>query len=197
MLEHGVEQRLHVFARLIQFHRRPAVQAGSVNDGEIKLLVGSAELVEQVEGQIDGGIRIGAITVNLVDQHDRAQAEGQCLLGNETGLRHRAFGGIDQQNHAINHTQHALDFTTEVRVTRGIDDVDVNAFVLDRSVLGKNGDATLAFQVIGVHDALDHLLVSGESTRLAKQLVNQGGFTVVNVSNDGDVANRTSGHGKA
>jgi hypothetical protein len=40
-------------------------------------------------------------------------------------------------------------------------------------------------------------LVSGKGAGLAKQLVNQGGFTVVNVSDDGDVANRTSGHGKA
>jgi hypothetical protein len=155
------------------------------------------QLVEQVKGQIDGLIRIGTVTVNLVDQHDRAQAKRQCFLGDETGLRHRTFGGIDQQHHAIDHTQHALDFTTEVRVTRRVNDVDMHAFVFDRSVLGKNRDATLFFQIVGVHDALNQLLVSSEGAGLAEQLVNQGGFTVVNVSDDGDVANRTSGHGKA
>ena len=197
MLEHGVEQRLHVFARLIQFHRRPAVEAGSINDGEIELLVGGAQLVEQVEGQIDRLIGIGTVAVHLVDQHDRAQAEGQRLLGHEAGLRHRAFGGIDQQHHAIDHAQHALDLAAEVGVARGIDDVDMNAFVLDRGVLGKNRDATLLFQVVGIHDALDQLLVGGEGAGLAEQLVDQGGFAVVNVGDDGDVANRTSGHGKA
>ena len=82
-------------------------------------------------------------------------------------------------------------------MTRGVDDVDVNALVLDRSVLGKNRDATFFFQVVGVHDALDQLLVSGKGAGLAEQLVNQGGFTVVNVGDDGDVADRASGHGKA
>jgi Rod binding domain-containing protein len=38
------------------------------------------------------------------------------------------------------------------------------------------------------------LLVSGKGTGLAEQLVNQGGFTVVNVGNNGNVTNRTSGH---
>ena len=69
-----VEQRNHVFARLIEFHGRPAIEAGSVNDGEIELFVGRTELVEQVEGQIDSAIRICTIAVNLVDQHDWAQA---------------------------------------------------------------------------------------------------------------------------
>jgi hypothetical protein len=67
VLQHGVEQRLHVFARLIQFHGGPAVEAGSVNDGEVELLVGGAQLVEQVEGQVDGVVGIGAVAVDLVD----------------------------------------------------------------------------------------------------------------------------------
>ena len=110
-------------------------------------------------------------------------------------MRHRAFNGIDQQNYTINHAQHALNFSAEVGVSRRIDDVDVDAVVLDRGVLGKNRDTTLFFQIIGVHDALDQLLVSGESAGLAEQLVNQCGFTVVNVGDDGDIADRASRHG--
>ncbi len=81
-----------------------------------------------------------------------------------------------------------------VLYARGVDDVDVDAFVLDRSVLGKDGDAAFLFQVIGIHDALDQLLVSGEGAGLAEQLVNQGGLAVVDVGNDGDVADWASGH---
>ena len=196
MLEHGVEQGLHVFARLVEFHRRPAVEAGGIDDREIELLVGGAQLVEQVEGQVDRIVGIGSIAVDLVDQHDRAQAKRQRLLGNETGLRHRAFGSIDQQHHAIDHAEHALDLAAEIGVARGVDNVDMHAFVFDRGVLGKNRDAAFLFQVVGVHDALDQLLVCGEGAGLAEKLVDQGGFTVVNVSDDGDVANRTSGHGE-
>ena len=71
----------------------------------------------------------------------------------------------------------------------------MHAFVLDRRVLGKNRDATLFFQVIGVHDAFDQLLVSGEGAGLTQQLIHERGLAVVNVGDDGDVADRANGHG--
>ena len=77
---------------------------------------------------------------------------------------------------------------------RGIDDVDVDTVVIDRRILGENGDAALFFDIARVHDALVHLLVRGKGAGLAEQLVDQRGFTVVNVSNDGDVANSAGGH---
>ena len=43
-------------------------------------------------------------------------------------------------------------------------------------------------------NALVHLLVRGEGAGLAQKLVDQGGFAVVNVGDDGDVADR-AGHG--
>ena len=170
--QNGVEQRLHVFARLIQFQSRPAVEARGIHNREIQLFVGSTQLIEQIKGQIHCLIRIGAIAVNLIDQHDRTQAKGQRLLRYEAGLRHRAFSSIHQQYHAVDHAQYAFDFTTEVGVTRGIDDVDVHAVVFNSGVLGKNRDATFLFQIVGVHDALNQLLVSGKGAGLAQQLVN-------------------------
>ena len=115
------------------------------------------------------------------------------LRGHEAGLRHRAFDRIDQQQHAVDHRQHALDLAAEVGVARGVDDVDVRAFVIDRAVLGQNGDAALLFQVVGVHDALGDLLVRGEGAGLAQQLVDQGGLAVVDVGDDGDIA-ECAGH---
>ena len=75
-------------------------------------------------------------------------AQGQRLLGHEARLRHRAFDGIDQQQHAIDHRQRTLHLTTEVGVAGGIDDVDVHPLVLHSSVLGQNGDAALALQIV-------------------------------------------------
>ena len=118
------------------------------------------------------------------------QAKGQRLLGHEAGLRHRAFDGIDQQQHAIDHAQHALDLAAEVGVARRVDDVDVDAVVVDRGVLGQDGDAALLLQVVGIHHALGHVLVGGEGAGLAEQLVDQRGLAVVNVGDDGDVADR-------
>jgi purine nucleoside phosphorylase len=95
--------------------------------------------------------------VDLVDHDDRVQAQRQRLARDEARLRHRAFDRIDQQQHAVDHRQHALDLAAEVGVSRRVDDVDARAAVLDCAVLGEDGDAALALDVVRVHHALGHL----------------------------------------
>ena len=69
-------------------------------------------------------------------------------------MRLRALGGIDDQQHAIDHLHDALDLAAEVGVAGGIDDVDGVAAPVDRGVLGLDGDALFAFEVHRVHGAL-------------------------------------------
>src|SRR5574343_364108 len=152
------------------------------------LLGGRAELVEQVEGGVDHLVAVGAGLVHLVDHHDGLEAQGQGLFGDKARLRHRAFLGVDQQHHAIDHGQRTLDFTTKVRVAGGVDDVDVGAFPAHGAVLGQDGDAALAFDGVVVHHGVHDFFVVSKSAGLAQQLVHHGGFAVVNVGNDGDVA---------
>jgi hypothetical protein len=78
----------------------------------------------------------------------------QRLAQHEAGLRLRAAGGIDDQQHAIDHFHDALDLAAEVGVAGGIDDVDGVAFPVDGGVLGLDGDALFAFEVHRVHRAL-------------------------------------------
>ena len=59
---------------------------------------------------------------------------------------------------------------------------------MDRGVLGEDGDAALALEVVGVHDALGDLLVGAEHAALAEQRVDQRRLAVVDVGDDGDVA---------
>jgi hypothetical protein len=192
VLQDGVEQGRHVGAPLLArralFERGPAVDAGGVDHREIELVVGGAELVEQVEGGVDHLVRVRARLVDLVHHQDGAQAQGQRLLGHEARLRHRAFLGVDQQHHAVDHRQRALDFTAEVRVAGGVDDVDVRALPAHGAVLGQDGDAALALDGVVVHHRVDHLLVVGEGAGLAQQLVHHGGLAVVDVGDDGDVS---------
>ena len=54
--------------------------------------------------------------------------------------------------------------------------------------LGEDGDAALALEVVGIHRALGHLLVVAEGAGLLQQPVDQGGLAVVDVGDDGDVA---------
>ena len=84
--------------------------------------------------------------------------------------------------------QNALDLATEVGVARGIDDVDAGALPEDRRGLGQDGDAPFALQIVGIHRPLDHALVLAVGAGLLQQAVDQGGLAVVDVRDDGDVA---------
>ena len=79
-------------------------------------------------------------------------------------------------------------------MTRGIDDVDVHAFVFNSTVLGKNRNAAFAFDGVGVHHALFNLLVGTEGARALQKTVNHRGLAVVDVRDDRNVANSSS-HG--
>ena len=114
-------------------------------------------------------------------------AEG--LAQHEAGLRQRALGGVDEQQHAVDHDQAALDLAAEVGVAGGVDDVDLQiTAVADRRVLGEDRDALLALEVHRVHDALVDVLVGAERPGLPEHGVDEGRLAVVDVRDDGDVA---------
>ena len=115
------------------------------------------------------GPRIAA--VDLVDQHDRPQAQAQRLAEHELGLRQRAFGGVDQQDHTVDHRQDPFDLAAEVGMARRIDDVDARALPHDRGRLGKNGDSALTLEVVGVHGAFGDLLIVAKGAALLQQAV--------------------------
>ena len=56
--------------------------------------------------------------------------------------------------------------------------------------LGQDGDPALALLVVGVHRALDRRLVGAEDAGLGEQLIDEGGLAMVDVGDDGDVAER-------
>ena len=104
-------------------------------------------------------------------------------------MRQRPFAGVHQHHHAIHHAQRALHFAAKVAVPRRIDDIDLRIVKKKRRVLGQNGDAALAFQVVRIHHALDQRFVGAENPALPQHGVDQRGFAVVHVRDDGDVAN--------
>ena len=105
------------------------------------------ELVEELEGAVDDPLGTGARPVDLVHDDDRLQPERERLAGDEPRLRHRAFDRVHEQQHAVDHAEHALDLAAEVRVAGRVDDVDVDARVVDRAVLREDGDPALALEV--------------------------------------------------
>ncbi len=69
-----------------------------------------------------------------------------------------------------------------------VDDVQADVAVVDRRLLGEDRDALLALQVARVHDPVDDGLVGAEGAGLAQHGVDERGLAVVDVGDDGDVA---------
>ena len=171
-----------------------------VDDGELDLLLGGVEVEEELVGLVDdlADPRVG--TVDLVDdEHDR-EVLLQGLAQHEAGLRERALGRVDEEDDAVDHLEAALDLAAEVRVTGGVDDVERHAalgrrwpHVPDGGVLREDRDALLALEVHRVHDAVVDVLVGSEGPRLPQHGVDERRLPVVDVGDDGDVAQVFSG----
>ena len=58
----------------------------------------------------------------------------------------------------------------------------------DRSLLGKDGDAPLALLIVGVHHSIDGFTARRHRTSRLEHRIDEGGFAVVDVSDDGDIA---------
>ena len=64
---------------------------------------------------------------------------------------------------------------------------------MDGRVLGEDGDAALFFEVVGVHDALGDGLIGAEGAGLTQHGVDERGLAVIDVRDDGDVADGLGG----
>ena len=151
------------------------------------MLVGSAELVEQIEGLVEHPLGARARTIDLVDDDDGFEPLGEGLARYETGLGHGPVHGIHQQQHGIDHGQHAFDLAAEVGMAGGVDNIDAVILPTQGGVLGGNGDPAFLFQVVGVHDAGAHLLVRREGAGLLQELIHQSGLAMIDVGDNGDI----------
>ena len=195
VLQDRVEQRLKILGRDRQVGGGDALAAGGVDDREVERGVVGVQLDEQVEDGVEhlGGPGVGA--VDLVDDDDRPQPALERLAQHEARLRQRpsAASTSSRQPSAIFRTRST---SPPKSAWPG---VSMRLILVSPSVegdvLGQDGDAALAFQVVGVEDqavlAADELvqLLAAKQAGLAQHLIDQGRFAVVNVGDDGDIAN--------
>ena len=97
-----------------------------VDDREVDLLLVGVEVEEQLVGLVDDLGDAGVGPVDLVDDEDDRQPLLQRLAQHEAGLRQRALAGVDEQQHAVDHREAALDLAAEVGVAGGVDDVEAS-----------------------------------------------------------------------
>ena len=187
-LEQRVEEREEVRREVVGRVAGEALARDRVDDRELDLRLARVEVEEELVDLVDDflGTRVG--TVDLVDDEDDGQLGLERLAEDEAGLRQRPFGGVDEQQNAVDHGQSALDLTTEIGVPGRVDDVDLGRAEADGRVLGEDGDALLALEVHGVHDALGHVLVLPKGAGLPEHGVDERGLAVVDVRDDRDVA---------
>ncbi len=166
-----------------------------VDNRKIRLLLRGTQFDEQVEGFIQGYVGFGVLAVHFIDDHNRPMPFFQRLFQDEPRLRHRPLGGVHQKQDAVDHVHHPLHLAAEIRVAGGVDDVDLDLLVgigiphADRGVFGQDGDPALALQIVGIHHPFGNLLVFPKGVGLAQQAVDQRGFAMVDVGDDGDIAN--------
>ena len=119
--------------------------------------------------------------------------QGQVGVGQGLGLD--ALGGVHHQDGALAGGQGAAHLIVEVHVARGINEVElvgvaVVGLVVELHRPGLDGDAALLFQVHVVQKLGLHLPLGHRPAQLDEP-VGQGGLAVINMRNNGEVADFT------
>jgi hypothetical protein len=112
----------------------------------------------------------------------------------KAGLGQGPLAGVDEQEDPVHHGEGALHLAPEVGVAGRVDDVDREVPVWHGRVLGQDGDALFALEVGRVHHPVRNFFVGPESPRLAEHGVDQGCFAMVDVGDDGYVADVSASH---
>ncbi len=179
VLDDGVKEGGHILSLDGKLRGGGAGLGGGVDEGAVKLLVICVQIHEKLQHLIHNLNRPRFRAVAFVDAHDHGQIQLQRFFQHKLSLGHRSLKGVHHKDHTVHHFQHALHLAAEVGMAGGVNDVDFGAFVGDGSILGKNGDAALLLNVVGVHDTLRYFLVFPENTALFQKLVHQGGLAVI------------------
>ena len=157
MLDDSVEQRseVGVVAGDTDPGHGSSVTGDGRHDGEVDVVVGGVEVEEQLVHLVDDLVRAGIGPVDLVEDDNRREVTFEGLREDVAGLRLGAFGGVHEQEDAVDECQGPFDLAAEVGVAGSVDEVDAGPAPLDRRGLGEDGDPAFALLVVGVEDALD------------------------------------------
>ena len=145
----------------------------------------------------------GHVGVDHVD-FVRHGEDGEVLFEGEVkrgdGLRLDALRGVHEEERAVARGERSRDFKGEIRVARGVDEVEevpavrAGAVVEQGHGLGFDGDAARALD----GEAVEVLFAAAGRDRAGElhEAVGEGGFAVVDVRDDGEGADVLEGDGE-
>ena len=136
---------------------------------------------------------VGGGQVDLVEDGQNLQVVLQGQVGVGQGLGLHALGGVHHQHRALAGGQGPGHLIVEVHMARGVDEVQgvglaVLGLVVQPDRPGLDGDAALLLQVHVVQQLGGHLALL-HRVALLDEPVRQGGFSMIDVSDDGKVTN--------
>ena len=176
-LDDRVEHLIDVDARL----GRDADDVGSIAAEELRHLVRST-------------VGVGGGEVDLV--HDRHDLE--VVLDREVGvcerLRLDSLRRVDHEHGPFAGLERARDLVGEVDVPGRVDQVQLMALPGNPHRLGLDRDPPLALEIHRIEQLLAHVAV-GDGVRELENPVGQGRLPVVDVGDDGEVADAALVHG--
>ena len=144
------------------------------------------------------GVRVGAGQVDLIQNRYDFQVvvQRQVAVCQRLGLH--ALAGVHDQHCTLAGGQAAADLVLEVNMARSVDEVElvglaVVGLIAHRHGAGLDGDAALFFNVHVVQHLVGHRALVNAVGQL-QHTVGQGGFAVVDVCDNAEVADVFAGH---
>ena len=189
---------------------RVAGGGGDVADHTLQHLVDVQAGLGRDAGRVEAGqaddvlhflrhlVRVGRGQVDLVQDRHQLEVVFQRHIGIGEGLGLHALGGVHHEDSALAGGEAAADFVSEVHVARGVDEVElVHLAVLGGVVhgdgAGLDGDAAFPLDVHVVEDLVLHRPLVHALGQF-EDAVGEGGFAVVDVRDDAEVADVVSCH---
>jgi len=175
----------------------PSVSAGCEDDFEVEGFIIRTESDEEIKAFIDDIVGACFAAIAFVDDEDYFELEFERFLEDESRLGHGAFKGIYEKEGTVCHAKDPFDFSAEIGVSRGVDEVDTHGLAGEWTGLGrigngaifrKDGDSAFALEGVGIEDAG---LISGglgDESGLREKGIDEGGFAVIDVRDYGDIA---------
>ena len=156
-------------------------------DGPVHGIGVDAQLRLHLAAELQG---VPALPVHLVDEGEDGDVPQGADPEELSRLGLHALGGVDDHDGGVRRHEGAVGVLGEVLVSRGVQDIDAVAVVLELHNGGGDGNAPLLFNLHPVGGscpgplALD-LAGLGDGPAVEEELFREGGFARVGVGDDG------------